>query len=942
MDTINQLVLAGAAEETVLEALSEQPSGDVGERAERKYVSCVRVKGRPILPPVMTEELRKECAEWRKKAMEKEQALLKKKQQTAATDGQLPGEVELGEPPPSSATGSESEGTMDSAVTSSLDPDDRRSLDLSDMRLYKRMEDHEDSDEEEEEEKNDEENSVSLEPKSFREIYEEVKNQQHLPGQPIGRQMLEPALSTGHQYNAALYLDREEDEGMRPEAGLYDSMQSLNTVIEVGGCGEAGTGGHPTPEMSEEEETSYIYGDVSSSISDSLPRSGREAVNTADKETTLIQPSQSSLPRWDAGAEKENAGILKERKLTARNEERRGRHVLADRDLNSSRENSCSSVTEAECGSRQDEQLEVLEVNSQEFRVRRGSYTLERPSPLLQAHLDRYGSDEEEVMSRHDMSMCKRTTYTSPGLGKFLSSREAAQRPITAAEQEAVLQRYLGSLAEKPVKLSLTDISASTTTADAKQSHRPVNGTEKVSPGTSYPGKPVVVARNLEQEIWKAAEQQQPLQADVRIRGSRMPSIEPDDGTASTASSVKWAHDSSTAATPSRTEQSIAEKTAGPLGEDLNSIVSELALSHKRMLEDLLARQEEERRRLRQEFEERQQQLISQILAKFPRLSVEGLAASSSSCGDGAQPDLPRPSLSQRPDLNTQLNRPTPVSLFPDASPASPSVWPGQAARPAPGRPLAPPGTSSSSVPSATTPSSRRELSSSFDRACLTSPSVRLSPDSPFPQRRSGLDSKPGLCIPEEVFEPRYRHAWVKLSAIAKGFLTRKLFSTEKVQMLKKTIRETLACAIQLHLEMKGPPSRQDLELHGRLLAQLESACQAVHQIFFRLGIPERMAIIALDRAAAKAKEERSDAGRPTRRISAATAARLENKAKAKATPLSAGRWSPKRPKMSRSQSQEQRAPSPPLKQAFQPRETSRSRAFNKTGQTRQNKPAWK
>jgi hypothetical protein len=46
--------------------------------------------------------------------------------------------------------------------------------------------------------------------------------------------------------------------------------------------------------------------------------------------------------------------------------------------------------------------------------------------------------------------------------------------------------------------------------------------------------------------------------------------------------------------------------------EDLNSIVSELAETHKRMLEELLARQEEERRLLRQQFEDRQQQLIRQ------------------------------------------------------------------------------------------------------------------------------------------------------------------------------------------------------------------------------------------------------------------------------------------------------------------------------------------
>ena len=31
-----------------------------------------------------------------------------------------------------------------------------------------------------------------------------------------------------------------------------------------------------------------------------------------------------------------------------------------------------------------------------------------------------------------------------------------------------------------------------------------------------------------------------------------------------------------------------------------------------------------------------------------------------------------------------------------------------------------------------------------------------------------------------------------------------------------------------------GPPTRSDLDLHARLLAQLESACQSVHNIFFK------------------------------------------------------------------------------------------------------------
>ena len=41
--------------------------------------------------------------------------------------------------------------------------------------------------------------------------------------------------------------------------------------------------------------------------------------------------------------------------------------------------------------------------------------------------------------------------------------------------------------------------------------------------------------------------------------------------------------------------------------------------------------------------------------------------------------------------------------------------------------------------------------------------------------------------------------------------------------------------------------SRQDVELHRRLLQQLNRDCQSIHDIFFALSIPEQMAVIALD-----------------------------------------------------------------------------------------------
>jgi len=135
------------------------------------------------------------------------------------------------------------------------------------------------------------------------------------------------------------------------------------------------------------------------------------------------------------------------------------------------------------------------------------------------------------------------------------------------------------------------------------------------------------------------------------------------------------------------------------------------------------------------------------------------------------------------------------------------------------------------------------------------------------------------IMIPTAAMAPLHMAAWTKLSALAKGFLTRKLLNTEKVKELKRTIQETLSCAVQLHLEATGTPGKQDVELHARLLAQLETACRQIHDIFFRIDTTQRMALLAADRAARRAKAERRETSKmPTKRISAATAARLASK----------------------------------------------------------------
>merc|ERR1711953_901989 len=96
---------------------------------------------------------------------------------------------------------------------------------------------------------------------------------------------------------------------------------------------------------------------------------------------------------------------------------------------------------------------------------------------------------------------------------------------------------------------------------------------------------------------------------------------------------------------------------------------------------------------------------------------------------------------------------------------------------------------------------------------------------------------------------------------MARGHLTRLLLRTDKVEDIKRTIKETVACAVNLHLESGAtPPSREDLQLHSRLLARIESAYQTLHHIFFTLSTAERMNLLALNRVA----RQRMNTSRPS------------------------------------------------------------------------------
>ncbi|XP_048407696.1 centriolar coiled-coil protein of 110 kDa-like isoform X3 [Stegostoma tigrinum] len=99
-----------------------------------------------------------------------------------------------------------------------------------------------------------------------------------------------------------------------------------------------------------------------------------------------------------------------------------------------------------------------------------------------------------------------------------------------------------------------------------------------------------------------------------------------------------------------------------------------------------------------------------------------------------------------------------------------------------------------------------------------------------------------------------------KVTAVAKGFLTRRLMKTEKLKQLQQTVKDTLEFINNFRTEAplkRGTVSSQDLSLHERVVAQLRAALYEIHDIFFIFNPEERMQILCHDREIRKEKQLR-------------------------------------------------------------------------------------
>ncbi|KYO30590.1 centriolar coiled-coil protein of isoform D [Alligator mississippiensis] len=108
-----------------------------------------------------------------------------------------------------------------------------------------------------------------------------------------------------------------------------------------------------------------------------------------------------------------------------------------------------------------------------------------------------------------------------------------------------------------------------------------------------------------------------------------------------------------------------------------------------------------------------------------------------------------------------------------------------------------------------------------------------------------------------QVFSPEVQMKFNKITALAKGFLTRRLMQTEKLKYLRQTVKDTMEFIKNFQSEAplkRGTVSAQDASLHERVIAQLRAALYDIHDIFFIMEVSERMSILHHDREVRKEK----------------------------------------------------------------------------------------
>lgn len=160
--------------------------------------------------------------------------------------------------------------------------------------------------------------------------------------------------------------------------------------------------------------------------------------------------------------------------------------------------------------------------------------------------------------------------------------------------------------------------------------------------------------------------------------------------------------------------------------------------------------------------------------------------------------------------------------------------------------------------------------------------------------------SKPRARLSQGITAEEQR-AYCRITAIARGFLTRRLLKIEKVKNLRQTVVDTQEFIRSLQTEApqkKVSHSTQDLSLQERVRAQLRAALYDVHDIFFEMPLSQRLALLQQDRELRLERKlrdlERAKASKDKVVLSAATQRSIDRKKRVGESPAQTRKMQPK------------------------------------------------
>ena len=495
------------------------------------------------------------------------------------------------------------------------------------------------------------------------------------------------------------------------------------------------------------------------------------------------------------------------------------------------------------------------------FRQRTGSYTLTEPSPVLRAYIDKYGGEgatpaAEGIVphSRSASALSSIMLPKTPPKGVLQRHLPLSGESRAEAERGENLDAYLERLATMPLGLNSTSdekkhqpehVEGDTAT-QARQDEKPDCETElrqgavTTDPMSNLEDFSVASSaiNSVSIALPSARSQQEPTPqpgAVLTCPNSEVPTPQPPP-LSSSALPPSITPSTSTEITQhtAATAEAAAASSVDVASRQIEVAVSRLARTQQAQIELLLQEQERQREELRRAFEEQQKVLMSQILAgmelqksaKKKDGSSEALAAMDPAKTTGDLPEWAKRGESTTLTVETVDTNETPVESAREAAGSVSPVVPAVAAH--------------------------------------------LRPVSTLPE---------GYTFPAEALAPEMQPRFSRLTAVARGHLTRRLLSTHKVEGIISSIRDTMNTALLLHREATATP--EDVELHRRLLLQLNKDYATLHQVFVESSPQERAALLALDRELrARHEDEKENEPAEQRRLSAATRARLAHREK--------------------------------------------------------------